>query len=142
MYWREDWASLLLVLGVSFVLGVNAVLLHRHNRKAHGRLVRPLLRIVTGRPRARSLSYHQHPPAPPPPPPPPTTACCQPAAAAATESMSRAAAPCGGVWEAAELWVRWDPNPRTRETVRGWIESGDEDSARRCARCFCEKMEV
>lgn len=119
MYCREDWASLLLVLGVSFVLGVNAVLLHRHNRKANGRLVRPLLRIVTGRPRARSVSYHQ----------PSSTAAA--AGSMTSKKTSRATGTAGGVWEAAELWVRWDPNPKTRETVRGWIDTGDEDSARR-----------
>lgn len=121
------WTSVLVILTIATVLGVNAVLLHATNRKANGRLVRPLLRIATGRSRARSLSMTEVqqqpsllplPPPPPPPPPPP-------------EIVNNRGSE---VWDTAARWVRWDPNAWTRATVQGWIDNGDEDSAWRWER--------
>lgn len=119
----DAWTSVLLILGVATILGVNAVLLHATNRRANGRFVRPLLRIATGRPRARSASL--------------TTEL---ALAGAVENNSTgvttmpppATRADSEVWQAARTWVKWDPNDWTRAIVQGWIENGDLDSARRC----------
>lgn len=116
------WASVLVILAVATVLGVNAVLLHANNRKANGRLVRPLLRIATGRRRARSLSTNMAEVHPAPPPE---------IFSRVTTTTTTMNSGSNDVWEAAARWVRWDPNASTRAMVQGWIDRGDEDSARR-----------
>lgn len=112
------WTSVLLILGVATVLGVTAVLLHATSRKANGRLVRPLLRIATGKPRARSFCSM-------------TEVLPQQQQQSSAKIISRATTNSGEVWEAAARWVRWDPNSSTRAAVQGWIDSGDQDSATR-----------
>lgn len=129
----EAWVSALFVFCVAAVLGVNAVLLHANSRKANGRLVRPFLRIVTGRPRARSLSVQ----AAAAEAPSKQRQQRQPSEAerSAMNKISTRSANSGSssreIWEAAERWVAWDPNSTTRATVQGWIKDGDEVSASR-----------
>lgn len=116
----DAWTSVLLILGVATILGVNAVLLHANNRRANGRFVRPLLRIATGRPRARSASLTTE------------LAFETKALTATTMAPPHATRADSEVWQAARTWVQWDPNEWTRAIVQGWIEDSDLDSARRC----------
>ncbi|CBJ31711.1 conserved unknown protein [Ectocarpus siliculosus] len=119
----DAWTSVLLILGVATILGVNAVLLHATNRRANGRFVRPLLRIATGRPRARSASLTTELP---------LAGAVENNSTAMTSPMPPPATRADSeVWQAARTWVNWDPNEWTRAIVQGWIENGDLDSARR-----------
>lgn len=112
----EPLLSIAITFLVAIVLGVNAALLHR-TAKADGRLVRPLLRRICGRPRARSQSSIEVPP--------------QRRSEKPMNIFSARASWGAEVWEAAAKWIKWDPNATTRAAVQRWVICGDEDAAKK-----------
>lgn len=116
-----DWANVAFTFLALCCLGLNAVLLGRAKKE---RLVRPLLRYMTGRPRARSLSLST------------TMARAEPqqrrTADTAKILFTDDSSGSSSGWEAAaERWVSWDPNASTKAAVQRWIDSGDEDAAKK-----------